>query len=75
MRRLPHLALLAGLCLLAGCSSPITYDYNAGTNFASLKTYAWSAPGQEARSKAGGVEDPIMDRRVVTTVERELAAK
>lgn len=75
MQGLPNLALLAGLWLLAGCSSPITYDYNAGTNFASLKTYAWSTPSQEARSKADGVEDPIMDRRVAATVERELAAK
>jgi hypothetical protein len=75
MRKLSCWALLAGLCLLAGCSSPITYDYGAGTNFAALKTYSWGIPSQEAKDKAGGVENPIMDRRVKAAVDQELVAK
>ena len=56
--------LLAPALLLA---QKVSYDYNKSANFASFKTYA---------HKAGtAVGQPLIDQRIVSAIETELAAK
>ncbi|HLO68845.1 MAG TPA: DUF4136 domain-containing protein [Holophaga sp.] len=75
MRPLNLIAPLA-LVALAGCAPyTIRYDYDSHAPYASYKTYGWYARSAKAAGKSDGVKNPIMDRRVRSAVERELAAK
>lgn len=64
------------LAVLAGCTPfSVKYDYDSHANYAAYKTYDWYAASKKAQGKSDGVENPIMDRRVRSAVERELSAK
>jgi hypothetical protein len=64
------------LGLLAGCAPyTVKFDYDSHASYASYKTYDWYAASKKAQGKSDGVENPIMDRRVRSAVERGLAAK
>jgi len=68
--------LSLGLTVLMGCTPfTVTYDYDAQAHFEGFKTYDWYAASSRAKGRAAGVENPLMDRRVRSAVERELAAK
>lgn len=70
-------ALLAlGLTLLVGCTSiPVKYDYDRQANWSSYRTYDWYAASPQAKQKAAGVDNPLMDRRVRQSVEKVLATR
>lgn len=64
------------LGILAGCMPfTIHHDYDTHYAYAQLKTWDWYAATAQDQGKAGGVQNVIMDRRVRTNVEKELAAK
>ena len=64
------------LGILAGCTPfTVKYDYDSHANYTAYKTYDWYAASKRAQGKADGVENPIMDRRVRSAVERQLAAQ
>lgn len=67
--------LLAGL-LLTGCATfSVRYDYDARIDCSAYRTFDWYASSRLSKDQAQKVEDPIMDRRVAETLERELAAR
>lgn len=69
--------ILSGLAaaLLSGCSSTsVKLDYDPGTDFSTLKTYAW----QHAKQPETGdprIDNDLMDDRVRRAVDQTLAAK
>ena len=64
------------LTLLVGCAPfTVKYDYDSHANYPAFKTFDWYAASAKAKGKAGGVDNPIMDRRVRNAVERELTAR
>jgi hypothetical protein len=70
---MPRIAVLA--LLLAACSSvEVSTDYDPGTNFAVLKTYAWLP------RKAGATGDPrtdstLLNERIRNAVDAQLAER
>jgi len=70
---MPRIAVLA--LLLAACSSvQVSTDYDPGTDFTVLKTYAWLA------RKAGATGDPrtdstLLNERIRNAVEAQLAER
>ncbi|QDF67836.1 DUF4136 domain-containing protein [Shewanella sp. SNU WT4] len=58
---------------LSACSSVKTsWDYNPDVNFSQFKTYAWvTSPGDDSQYHLDG----LMDERVRTAINNELAAK
>jgi len=73
----PKAALLPlALGALAACTPySVTFDYDNHAAYASYKSFDWYAASKRAQGKADGVENPIMDRRVRSAVEGQLAAK
>lgn len=70
------LLLTLGLALLTGCAAiPVRYDYDRQASWSSYKSYDWYAATSQAKRKAAGVDNPIMDRRVRSAVEKVLAAR
>ena len=70
------LLLALTLTLLGGCARiPVSYDYDRQANWSGYKTYDWYAARPQAKDKAAGVINPIMDSRVRHAVETELAAR
>jgi hypothetical protein len=66
--RIPTLVGLAGLILAThAAAQDVTYDYAKGTDFARLKTYAWTT--------GHAVNDPLNHQRVMSAIESQLAAK
>ena len=64
------------LGILAGCTPfTVKYDYDSHANYKAYKTYDWYAASKKAQGKSDGVDNPIMDRRVRSAVEREMAAR
>lgn len=75
MSFLPRVAPLLLLAAL-GCSPySVKVDYDRTVDMARYRTFDWYAPTPQARAKARGQADPLVDKRVRTAVERELAAK
>jgi hypothetical protein len=67
------LMLTLALALLGACASMKTsWDYDPAVNFGQFKTYAWVSQKADA---AGYHLDGLMDSRVRTAVEVELAHK
>jgi len=67
--------MILAAVLLSGCSGiTVSQDYEPGTNFTSLNTYAWSSATQE---KTGDprIDNPLRDTRIRAAVEQVLAAK
>ncbi len=59
------LTLASGLCL----AQKVEVDYDHGANFANFKTYSW------APSAAGAQVNQLMEQRIVSAVDEELAKK
>jgi hypothetical protein len=69
-------ALVPVLALLAGCAGfHVKYDSDPHAPFATYKTFAWNPSAPKASGGAGGLDNPIMERRVRRIVEAELAAR
>ena len=68
--------LAFGLVLFSGCVGiPVKYDYDKQAQWQSYKSYDWYAASAQAKGKAAGVVNPLMDRRVRGAVEKVLAAR
>jgi hypothetical protein len=62
------LAVLTAMTAVSGAAAQdVTWDYAKGTDFARLKTYAWTT--------GHPVPDPLNDQRIVSAIEAQLAAK
>ena len=73
----PYLKIGALFCvmLVAGCSSVrVSQDYDPSANLAALKTYAWRSDTQAPTGDIR-VDNPLLDARIRTAVERDLTAK
>lgn len=73
--RIKNMLFMVLLLSLAGCSSlSVSSDYDTSANFASWRTYRWE---KVADTGSGDLlaSNPIVYRRVVSAVDRELAAK
>ena len=69
-------ALAPALCLLTACAGfSIRYDFDPTVTFTALKTYDWYSVEAKGPGKQGGSENPIMERRIRSAVDRELAAR
>jgi len=68
--------LITGALACIACSGPnVQYDYDAKTNFAGYRTFAWQPAARGAAGKGGSFDNPIMNGRVKRAVEAALAAK
>ena len=64
-------AALLGAAIVAGCSSQtVDFDYAKEADFSAYKTYAWQQQDTSLQE-----EDALAHERVVSSVERQLAAK
>jgi len=78
--RLPVVAAVAAVVLLAGCRIPVKTDYDPATDFAQLASFGWlepplrEAPG-ESEAPDPFVRNTLLDKRVRDAVTRELAAR
>jgi hypothetical protein len=61
---------MLGLALASATASAqkVTYDYDKGTDFAKIRTYAWAHTQVE-------VQDELNHRRIVAAVDSQLSAK
>ena len=63
------------LALLLGCSTvSVNQDYDPDADFARLKSFAWY-PAPRARTGDHRLDNPLIDRRIRSAVERELAER
>lgn len=69
MMRKTVLLSTIGLALLttAGAAQKVTYDYDKGTDFGKLKTYAWV--------RGTDVRDDLNHKRILAAIDAQLAAK
>lgn len=73
---LSAVALVAGLVLTVACSGISTHaDYEPGTEFSGLRTYAWLEPHILKSSEDHPLLTPMLIDRIEAAVDRELAAK
>lgn len=72
-----QIAIILLLALLAACENPIYYgsDYNQSLDFARLKTFAWHSPNQFNEASKLYIANDLVDERIHTRVDQELAAK
>ncbi len=78
--RLTLIAALAGLAILAGCSSgyDIKYDYDVDSNFSAFHTYKWidrtmtNANGSASQAMQN---NSLLDNRIKNAVNTQMAAK
>src|SRR5262245_10042354 len=61
---------MLGLALASATASAqkVTYDYDKGTDFTKIRTYAWVHTREE-------VQDELNHKRIVAAVDSQLAAK
>jgi len=75
MRFRPYIFLILTSLLLAGCSGlRVSQDYAAGSDFRSLKNYAWHYDTQE---KTGDIriDTPLIDNRIRAAIDDTLKAR
>jgi hypothetical protein len=78
--RLNLIAALAGLAILAGCSSgyDIKYDYDMDSNFSAFHTYKWisrtvtNANGSAATAQQN---NSLLEKRIHSAVDTQMSAK
>ena len=64
-----------GLALLTACSTyTVKTDYDPAATYATYKTFDWYAASKRAKGKGSGT-DPLMDKRVRTSVQAVLEGK
>lgn len=65
------------ISLLNACSNPIDYssDFRVNTDFAAYKTYAWRAPNEHTATTNNYIASEIVDERIRTNIDNQLAAK
>lgn len=76
MRPINHFIILFSLISLAGCSTlSVTSDYDNKVNFSAWHTYRWQQVPDTARVQNLLASNPLVYRRVMSAVDRELAAR
>ena len=71
-----HLTLVVFVTALVGCSTmEVNTDYDPQADFSNLKTFAWIGEPQKPTGDPRIDDNPFLESRVHTAVERELAAK
>lgn len=77
MNRLVCLAVLSISALLVSCSNPISYgsDFNSTISFDSFTSYAWAAPNEHNDQSNAYIADDLVDARIRTGVDEQLADK
>jgi len=78
IRTLRTVAALAAVALMAGCSSmSVNYDFDSNADFAQYRTFAWMAKpqGLPADANQAKLHNDIIDRRIETAIQGELAAR
>ena len=61
--------------LVLGCSGlEVSQDYDVNTDFSDLRSFAWKS-GQQDRTGDIRVDNPLLDARIRTAVDRSLTAK
>jgi len=75
MKSLRFFPIVLGLLLTACAGFAVHYDYDARAAYGTYKTFDWYAASRYAKEKAGGMSNPLMDRRVKNAVEKELTAR
>ena len=69
------IALMAAAAVMIGCSGvEVSQDYKPGADLRQLSSFAWASDTQE---KSGDVriDNPLMDERIRSAVERSLTAR
>jgi hypothetical protein len=61
------LLLLAGATAITAMAQDVNVDFDKTANFSTYKTYAWTA--------GTPVKNPLMDQRIISAVDGQLAAK
>ena len=71
------LALSAAVVLLAACAAGFqaTHDHDPSVNFSGYKTYAWISEHPMQVGAVSRVPNPLLERRVMSSIESALAAK
>lgn len=69
------ICLLALVLVGSGCSSvSVTSDWDRDISFARYHTYRW-APTQQSADRSPSTDRSLLDKRIRSTVDRELAAR
>lgn len=75
MKITPFALVLLSVALVSACSSVRThYDFDPTTDFSNWGTYAWY-PGESPPVGDPKLDNPLLHDRIVTAVERTLAAQ
>jgi hypothetical protein len=75
MKNLKGLLCIVFVTLLAGCATmEVTSEHDTAFNFSSLKTYDW-LPNPQEYFGSPRVDKSVLEERIITAVNRELAAK
>lgn len=78
MKKLHHISFLYLFFVtlfLCGCSSiEVSQDYEPGSDFRNLKSYAWKSETQEKTGNVN-VDSPLVDNRIRNAIEKTLSNK
>jgi len=75
MRRGGTLCALAVIAVLLGCTTVnVDSDYEPGTDFSSLRQYAWLWPAQPPTGDPR-IDNPLLDARLRGAIDAELARR
>jgi len=67
--------VLAGMLALAGCSTvQVDTDYDPGTDFSALRSYAWLSSKQPPTGDPR-IDNPLLDARLRGAIDAELASR
>jgi hypothetical protein len=73
------IAALAGIAILAGCSSyDIKYDYDMESNFSAFHTYKWidrTVTNANGTASQAMQSNSLLDKRIKSAVDTQMAAK
>ena len=78
MFRFATLLILSLTAILNACSSkPISYgsDFKSSVDFSLYKTYSWHAPNEYNSSSDAYIADPLVDKKIRSTIDQVLAGK
>jgi len=76
MKDIKCILILSLIALMAGCATvSVNFDYDPGTNFNNLNTYAWASKGQEKTGDARIDDNTLFHIRIRNAIDTELTLK
>lgn len=74
IKLLTHFSILYMVTVLTGCSTNVIVDYDKSVNFAAIRSYTL-LPKSARSTEDTRLDSPLVDKRIITAIERNLQAK